>query len=36
MDPHTVDAAQLFSVKGLVCVITGGGVSPLPNPLFIP
>ena len=31
MDPNTVDPSKLFSVEGMVVVITGGGVSPLSN-----
>jgi hypothetical protein len=26
-ETHQFDAARLFSVKGFVCVVTGGGVS---------
>jgi len=27
MDPYTTDPSKLFSVEGMVVVITGGGVS---------
>jgi hypothetical protein len=31
-ETHQFDAARLFSVEGFVCVVTGGGVSPLKQP----
>lgn len=37
MDPYTTDPSKLFSVEGMVVVITGGGVSnefPLPKKLL--